>query len=563
MTKHKEVPTAAAELYPGDELGQRLCRIFGRYRYSFIQAKAPAHRKAKAQWKTEKYQVKHRVLYRDWLAADKLIGVRFGSKTLYALIDIDSKSKYHPNQSADSVKAIQEALETIGISRTITISSSWSEGLHIYIPLAELINTFNLAVAIKGCLEAQGFEVKPGQLEIFPNPKPFGVAITTEYLAHRLPLQPESGSHLLDDDLNFVSDQLVDFLNVWDLAAAGQDLELLRESLIAARNSRRERPRQRVSKVDEWREDLDTVISEGWTGSGQTNGLLKQIATYGRVFLDKCGGGLTDFIEKTAMDCPGYQRWCQHRHEIKRRASHWANSVEKLYFPIGTFPKSKSAAKDNVPSHNQRIKAQKAKGITDAVQQLESTNQLPENITARTEAILAIIGGSLGTLYKREKLPLWHPKHYKSSVIAEPTRDTAVEEVEVASIPKVPDLPDSKELRPAEPIMKCIGNEIPLKKFKNSSRGVRGEKNRFPQATPPPIPNSPVRHRQKVPAPRVVDREIELIQTLQHRFQELKWQWSKIQAFVDTILPGKRPSSLTDDDRLLLLYHLRDQTALC
>ena len=174
MTKYKEVPTAAAELYPGDALGERLCRIFGHYRYNFIQAEAPVDRKAKPQWKTEKYQIKHRVLYRDWQAASKLIGVRFNSDTLYALIDIDRQSKYHPNQNADGVKAIQEALETIGISRTITISSSWSEGLHIYIPLAELIKTFDLAVAIKGCLEAQGFEVKLGQLEIFPNPKQYG-----------------------------------------------------------------------------------------------------------------------------------------------------------------------------------------------------------------------------------------------------------------------------------------------------------------------------------------------------------------------------------------------------
>jgi hypothetical protein len=47
---------------------------------------------------------------------------------------------------------MRAALETIGICRTILIRSSWSEGLHLYIPLSSTVPTFGLAKAIKLCL---------------------------------------------------------------------------------------------------------------------------------------------------------------------------------------------------------------------------------------------------------------------------------------------------------------------------------------------------------------------------------------------------------------------------
>ena len=248
---------------PAEELGQRLCNTFGRYRWKFIYADVPLASEPKAKWKTEnRYPIKNRVLYRQWQDPEELVGVRFDHETLYALIDIDSKSKYHPRNSSDGIGTIQAALETIGITRTILISSSWSDGLHLYVPLAELVNTFNLALAIKGCLEVQGLELGAGQLEVFPNPKPYGNQIKTEYLAHRLPLQPGTGSHLLDEDLNFISAELGDFFIAWDSAAASQDVEALSVALSVARDNNRKRPRRRLNKADAWEKDLLTVISD-------------------------------------------------------------------------------------------------------------------------------------------------------------------------------------------------------------------------------------------------------------------------------------------------------------
>jgi hypothetical protein len=79
------------------------------------------------------------------------------------------------------------------LSATLLIRSSHSGGLHLYLPLPELVKTFDLAVALHHCLSAQGFAIASGTLEIFPNPKPYGVEKIIHYNGHRLPLQPASG----------------------------------------------------------------------------------------------------------------------------------------------------------------------------------------------------------------------------------------------------------------------------------------------------------------------------------------------------------------------------------
>ena len=148
---------------PADPQGQQLCKIFGNYLYCSIYADAPQDATEKARWHTQRrYKLKNRVLFRDWQDAEKLIGVRPGHQIAYALLDIDINSPYHPRQDASAIARIEAALETIGITRTLRIRSSWSEGLHLYVPLPELVKTFDLAVALKNCLEPQGFKLKQG-----------------------------------------------------------------------------------------------------------------------------------------------------------------------------------------------------------------------------------------------------------------------------------------------------------------------------------------------------------------------------------------------------------------
>ena len=174
-----------------------------------------------------------------------------------------------------------------------------------------------------------------------------------------------------------------------------------------ARQNRLKHPRRRLNNVEAWRRDLEILIAEGWTDSHQTNNLLKQIGCYGVVFKELSGDALVQYIVETATTAPGYAQWCGHQHQIQLRARSWAKAVEKYYWPLGTYAKTRPA-NDIVP-FNQRRSLTAQEEIKAAIAILEEGNRLPLEITARAQAISELAGTSLGTLYRHKGL--WHPEH--------------------------------------------------------------------------------------------------------------------------------------------------------
>ncbi|MEM9949568.1 MAG: hypothetical protein AAF810_26350 [Cyanobacteria bacterium P01_D01_bin.36] len=568
------------DILPSDPLAQRLSQTFLSNRWDFIYAQVPdpnqpkqmvlgwqtKHLKKKPEWKTERrYPIKSRVLYHRWADPTEIIGVRFDHTTEYGLLDIDAESQYHPKQNPNAISELQIALETIGITRTILVRSSWSDGLHLYFPLNGAVNTFNLAVAIKFCLQTQGFEVKEGQLEIFPNDKSYGVVTKILYKGHRLPLQPETGSWLLDDDFQGISDQLSDLFRIWDIASIGQDMAELNSALLIARQNRLKKPRRRLNNVEAWRQDLEIFIAEGWSGPHQTNHLLKQIGCYGVVFKELSGDALVKYIRETAITAPGYAKWCSHQHQIELRSRSWAKAVEKYYWPLGTHAKERPA--DNVVPFNQRRSKTAQEEIKSAISILEEEDRLPEAITARAQAISDLAGTSLGTLYRHKGL--WHPKHQEQE------KRCVIPDVTVNPEHIQPQLPptenqlepfDKKELHTNQEIMKCrpVPREGSFKKeFKKSSkRGVRGEKKpSFPQPQPPVlrlVPSTSSVSTVHPPSHSGIDAEQDdVIRGIQAQVRSLNWTVEEINQFIASRFDGKRRYQLSYDELILLLYYLR------
>lgn len=419
--------TKKVDLLPGDPCGKRICEIFGKYPWETIQANAPKDPSSKPNWFTKKgYPERSRVLWQSWQDPKTLIGVRFSKETCYGLIDIDCGSKYLNAEDVDGIKA---GLETIGIVRTLTISSSWSQGIHLYTPFPDSVGTFNLAVTLEQALVAQGFEIKDGQLEIFPNPKTFGSTIFIEYKAHRLPLQPKSGSFILDDDLNPVSDNLPRFLELWDQAAQSQNMDELAQALAIARDNKLKHPKRHKKgvKAQEWEANLKTEIDEGWTAFGQTNQLLKSMCCYGLVFKGLSGKDLVDDVLRMVVNSPGYEEFCRHQHEIERRIRAWTNSVEKFYYPYGQWEQAKrlQSAEEKVPSN--QLKAKEAQNrIREAVKVLQQLKIFPRTANARKKALVSQGGVSSKTLYKNREL--WHPDYLQSSEECKPLEKSGVSE---------------------------------------------------------------------------------------------------------------------------------------
>jgi hypothetical protein len=462
--------------YPSDPNGARLAQLFGRYPWKFIEADATE----RPQWKTvgergKPYPLRPRNLWARWQDAGQLIGVRFGSTTSYGLIDIDNGSQY---LNASAIADIQAALETIGIYRTVPVRSSWSGGLHLYIPLPEPVKTFDLAIALKGTLQAHGYPIAPGLLEIFPNVKAFGrhwEGLFSEYNAHRLPLQPGSGSVLLNSSLSPVGADLQRFLWAWDAAANYQDLGELKSALKIGRENHRRRNRRPSSPAAAWKEDLKQTIYDGWSDWGQTNALLKAIATYGRVFEKLSGAELEHYITKVAIGSPGFTRWCRHQHEIERKARSWARSVEGYYYPLHSSDRTAEAITTN---GNDRRAQDAQYRIREAVRTLahrglETVSQWAQN--------LAAAGISTRTLYKYREL--WDPRVCPPTCKNDPpTGDQAPLPPPLPSVSDRPlqllNFPDINGFLHLGGNMKCSTAETTPQKnlIREGMEGVRGSK---------------------------------------------------------------------------------------
>jgi len=414
--------TVAVHL-PQSEEGKRFSQFFD-HRYNFIEA--PFKSDERPEWQTNSaYPIEHRNLWNRFLDPVSLIGVSFGSLSHYAVIDIDRGSPYHPYTNEAALKELLGAYEEIGFNDHLIVQSSASEGIHLYFPLPKEVPTHKLAVMMKLTAIRAGFEVKDGTLEIFPNAKPYNPDKATAYKAHRLPLQ--AGSYLLDENYLPYSDSIKTFLDQADQAAAAQDIDLIETAIATAHETKAFRPiKGDGSRAAVFAQDLKEQIEEGWTDYGQTNDLLRIIGTYGRVFESLEGKALADYIVTTAKGLPGYWEYCQHQHQIERRAQEWARCIEKFYYPYGTEPNrvgtfgemvNKGNKAEKEPKENKINKERQQSAVERIIQGVEFIKEklaeIPEKVGEMKELLVKVIIDLFGVRPSDQTLnrnkELWHP----------------------------------------------------------------------------------------------------------------------------------------------------------
>lgn len=390
------------------------------HRFDYIWAEYP-DLGATVEWKTES---RHPLSDRLIQQGAYLYGVRFGAETNYCLLDIDTGSAYHPKQDAFAISRIAAALEPLGLASYVACTSSYSSGLHLYFPFQQSQSSWQLAITLACLLENAGFKLQPGQLEVFPNPKPYATeGALSLFNAHRLPLQV--GSYLLNEEFQPIWSDCQRLIQQWELAQQRNavDSNTLKQILKQAKR----RHFGISGKAEKFVNDLNAEIELGWTGSGQTNRLLGRITMRAYIFHHVLSGGeplkgdtLVSEIVETAQSLPGYQEWCRHQHEIEHRAEEWARCIENShYFHFGDQSKKPklevqdpelATAIDHSPSWNQRQSAATRDRIRRAIADLLENNTLPVRPTARFQALLQYgIGGA--SLYRHRDL--WHPHYFE------------------------------------------------------------------------------------------------------------------------------------------------------
>jgi hypothetical protein len=372
-------------------------------------------------WKTEsRHPLSDRLIHQGAF----LYGVRFSAETNYCLLDIDADSVYHPKHDPFAISRIATALEPLGLVRYLACTSSYSDGLHLYFPFQQTQSSWQVAIALACLLENAGFKLQPGQLETFPNPKPYATdGSLSLFNAHRLPMQ--MGSYLLDQSFQPIWSDCHIFVKQWQLVQQHNEIDqkTLKQILKQAK-----RKHFGISgKAEKFINDLNAEIELGWTGVGQTNRLLGRITMRAYIFHHVFSGGkplegesLVNEIVEIARSLPGYLEWCQHQHEIEHRAEEWACCIENShYFHFGDqLKQSKSeiqdpeltAAIDQSPSWNQRRSAATRDRIRRAIADLLEKENLPARPTARFQSLLQYgIGGA--SLYRHRDL--WHPEYFE------------------------------------------------------------------------------------------------------------------------------------------------------
>lgn len=395
------------------ELDDRFLALFPhRFDYIWAEHTQPG---AKAEWRTES---RHPLSDRLIAQGSHLYGVRFGRETQYAVLDIDAESIYHPLRDPFAVDRMMAALEPLGIVACVPVTSSYSGGIHLYLPFDQPLKSWEIATAIATLLEGAGFLLDQGQLEIFPNVRAYDPTGITLFKAHRLPLQ--AGSYLLDEQWLMVSHLQSSFVRAYHHCQERNEIQpaALKRALKAADKHRY----SLTKRATKFLVDLNAEIETGWTGYGQTNWILGRIALRGYVFghLISTRGGylegedLISHIIEVATNLPGYSDWCRHQHEIRKRAEEWARCAENShYFP---YKSKRPDANDEISPVDRKPVASwqewqqnQARGrIAAAIAEMLDAGTLPAGAKARFLA-LTDRGISGSTLYRHRDL--WHPDH--------------------------------------------------------------------------------------------------------------------------------------------------------
>jgi len=245
--------------------------------------------------------------------------------------------------------------------------------------------------------------------------------------------------------------------------------------MATGRDRHRKRPKAKNHPLDEWRDDWELEIATGWTGHGQTNGLLKVISGYGRVFERLEGEDLEVFTLRTAITAPGFDEYCKHGVDIASRVATWCRAAERYYWPLGDEPKRDKTAYD----FNQERALDAQSRIKAACDWMKKRGTWPVTVTAQLKALSQTAKASFKTLYKY--LHLWSDSERCVIPDRESDRgDLAPPSADTGDPPK----PLSYgQLHTTNQITKGVPVKLsPKETITREREGLLGERKGFPQA---------------------------------------------------------------------------------
>ena len=244
--------------------------------------------------------------------APHYLAVKPGSgSTLWAAIDIDEGSRYHPaSEVGEGIEPILTAAANIGLTEPIWIQSSTSKGIHLWFPLMVPCETWQLAVGLEETMRQAGLEVRDGVLELRPNKK----AYNSSYKALRAPLTGEGNSIWIEDY------DLVDEPNMlwaeWRRVMPANRYRRLQEvhRSTPVYSSNRRGQKHKTGALTRAKER----VSQGFTGRGQSQEMKLACLQVVRLLEGyEKPEEIRNRVLKLLTDAPGYEQYCGHQKAIR------------------------------------------------------------------------------------------------------------------------------------------------------------------------------------------------------------------------------------------------------
>jgi len=442
MPTVKPPKTSHSRLLPVSPVVTKLLKFFSHH-WDFIL------KREGESWYTEtRYRLNPRNFESYWQDPKISLGLRFASQTKFGCLDLDENSVNNPLVNPKRYRKLLKTLSKIGIKRTVLIRSSSNRGVHLFFFLPLGINSFNLACALFRVLSENCFAIKSGELEIFPNTKRYkkkGEGFSL-FNGLRVPMQPGSGATLLDSEtFEPVPGGAEEFVELMNSSGDRQDFKLLKECCNTARDWYCNFALNKQGRA-QWQKDIEYSLKFGFTGSGQTNDILKNLANLGRVFYgSNTVPDLAKFIHERVIDLTGYKDHCGHQDEIAKRAFEWATSAinywsvwashpqrTQNFTELWTLQEQLSGVEPVVRNvHRGRWGLVNQKRSDETMARLKTIltdyplDAMPKGVLKRlnfiNEKCLTKFGTkfSRNTLKKPEYRTLWHPKYSQEVVTAE------------------------------------------------------------------------------------------------------------------------------------------------
>jgi len=286
----------------------------------------------KVEWKSAKshWKLSPKKLIEFFQDPYYIVGKRFNTSTSYLVLDIDRGSQYHPTNDLTAWNQLLGILEDIGLVRPLIVRSSQSQGIHLYFPFDQALNSLQAAKILALSLRRAGLQLQNGQLEIFPNVRQRNSAFN----GIRLPLQ--SGSYLLDTlTLEPTTNSVGVFVEQWQRAITGNDLQAFlqaryrRLNVLSCQQSNRQESSQSPQHINQ-------LPPLAFTQRSQTNIRLREVCNWG---IERLGIGnekdLGDYVKATIQQLSGYDKYvsAESKCDIEQRdwCYRWAQSALKYH----------------------------------------------------------------------------------------------------------------------------------------------------------------------------------------------------------------------------------------